>query len=77
MAAELCEVGPTPKRPYDHKLVLDRIKARVGVTAAKLPLGGLGGLLFCNSPCTALLFAWIAVRQPRHGASANSSTARW
>src|SRR3984893_5500690 len=25
-AAELCEVGPTLKRPYDHKLVLDRIK---------------------------------------------------
>jgi CheY-like chemotaxis protein len=23
-AAELCEVGPTLKRPYDHKLVLDR-----------------------------------------------------
>jgi hypothetical protein len=22
-------------------------------------------------------WAWIAVRQPRHGASANSSTARW
>jgi hypothetical protein len=25
-AAELCEVGPTLKRPYDHKLVLERIK---------------------------------------------------
>src|SRR6202048_62429 len=25
-AAELCEVGPTLKRPYGHKLVLDRIK---------------------------------------------------
>jgi DNA-binding response OmpR family regulator len=25
-AAELCEVGPTLKRPYDHRLVLDRIK---------------------------------------------------
>src|SRR3984893_17796976 len=25
-AAELCEIGPTLKRPYDHKLVLDRIK---------------------------------------------------
>ena len=33
-AAELCEVGPTLKRPYDHKRVLHRIKrllaARVG-----------------------------------------------
>jgi hypothetical protein len=25
-AADLCEVGPTLKRPYEHKLVLDRIK---------------------------------------------------
>src|ERR1700694_1854005 len=25
-AAELCEVGPTLKSPYNHKLVLDRIK---------------------------------------------------
>ncbi|MEA3070129.1 MAG: hypothetical protein QOD29_1575 [Alphaproteobacteria bacterium] len=25
-AAELCGVGPTLKRPYDHKLVLERIK---------------------------------------------------
>jgi response regulator RpfG family c-di-GMP phosphodiesterase len=25
-AAELCEIGPTLKRPYDHTVVLDRIK---------------------------------------------------
>ena len=25
-AAELCEIGPTLKSPYDHKVVLDRIK---------------------------------------------------
>jgi response regulator RpfG family c-di-GMP phosphodiesterase len=25
-AAELCEVGPMLKRPYEHRLVLDRIK---------------------------------------------------
>ena len=45
-AAELCEVGPTLKRPYDHKLVLDRIKgcsplgaARPQVTAMAVVLG--------------------------------------
>jgi CheY-like chemotaxis protein len=36
-AAELCEVGPTLKRPYDHKLVLDRIKR---LLAARAPQGG-------------------------------------
>jgi hypothetical protein len=32
-AAELCEVGPTLKRPYDHKLVLDRIKRLLAARA--------------------------------------------
>src|SRR3984893_16300273 len=32
-AAELCEVGPTLKRPYDHKLVLDRIKRLLSARA--------------------------------------------
>ena len=36
-AAELCEVGPTLKRPYDHKLVLDRIKR---LLAARAQQGG-------------------------------------
>jgi response regulator RpfG family c-di-GMP phosphodiesterase len=36
-AAELCEVGPTQKRPYDHKLVLDRIKR---LLAARAQQGG-------------------------------------
>jgi hypothetical protein len=34
-AAELCEVGPTLKRPYDHKLVLDRIKRLLAARAAR------------------------------------------
>jgi hypothetical protein len=32
-AAELCEVGPTLKRPYDHKLVLERIKRLLAARA--------------------------------------------
>jgi hypothetical protein len=36
-AAELCEVGPTLKRPYGHKLVLDRIKR---LLAARAQQGG-------------------------------------
>jgi response regulator RpfG family c-di-GMP phosphodiesterase len=36
-AAELCEVGRTLKRPYDHKLVLDRIKR---LLAARAQQGG-------------------------------------
>ena len=36
-AAELCEIGPTLKRPYDHKLVLDRIKR---LLAARAQQGG-------------------------------------
>ena len=32
-AAELCEVGPTLKRPYNHKLVLDRIKRLLAARA--------------------------------------------
>jgi DNA-binding NtrC family response regulator len=36
-AAELCEVGPTLKRPYDHKVVLDRIKRLI---AARAQQGG-------------------------------------
>jgi response regulator RpfG family c-di-GMP phosphodiesterase len=32
-AAELCEVGPTLKRPYGHKLVLDRIKRLLAARA--------------------------------------------
>ena len=32
-AAELCEVGPTLKRPYDHKLVLVRIKRLLAARA--------------------------------------------
>jgi response regulator RpfG family c-di-GMP phosphodiesterase len=32
-AAELCEVGPTLKRPYDHKLVLDRVKRLLAARA--------------------------------------------
>jgi response regulator RpfG family c-di-GMP phosphodiesterase len=36
-AAELCEVGPTLKRPYAHRLVLDRIKR---VLAARAQQGG-------------------------------------
>jgi response regulator RpfG family c-di-GMP phosphodiesterase len=32
-AAKLCEVGPTLKRPYDHKLVLDRIKRLLAARA--------------------------------------------
>ena len=32
-AAELCEIGPTLKRPYDHKLVLDRIKRLLAARA--------------------------------------------
>jgi hypothetical protein len=36
-AGELCEVGPTLKRPYDHKLVLDRIKR---LLAARAQQGG-------------------------------------
>jgi hypothetical protein len=36
-AAELCEVGPMLKRPYDHKLVLDRITR---LLAARAQQGG-------------------------------------
>ena len=36
-AAELCEVGPTLKRRYDHKLVLGRIKR---LLAARAQQGG-------------------------------------
>jgi hypothetical protein len=36
-AAELCEVGPTLNRPYDHKFVLDRIKR---LLAARAQQGG-------------------------------------
>jgi response regulator RpfG family c-di-GMP phosphodiesterase len=36
-AAELCEVGPTLKRPYDHKHVLHRIKR---LLAARAQQGG-------------------------------------
>jgi len=36
-AAELCEVGPTLKRPYDHKRVLHRIKR---LLAARAEQGG-------------------------------------
>jgi response regulator RpfG family c-di-GMP phosphodiesterase len=36
-AAELCEIGPTLKRPYDHKLVLERIKR---LLAARAQQGG-------------------------------------
>jgi response regulator RpfG family c-di-GMP phosphodiesterase len=32
-AAELCEIGPTLKRPYDHKLVLVRIKRLLAARA--------------------------------------------
>jgi hypothetical protein len=32
-AAELCEVGPRVKRPYDHKLVLVRIKRLLAARA--------------------------------------------
>jgi CheY-like chemotaxis protein len=32
-AAELCEVGPTLKRPYDHKRVLHRIKRLLAARA--------------------------------------------
>jgi response regulator RpfG family c-di-GMP phosphodiesterase len=32
-AAELCEVGPTLKRPYDHKRVLHRIKRLLATRA--------------------------------------------
>ena len=35
-AAELCEVGPTLKKPYDHKHVLHRIKR----LAARAQQGG-------------------------------------
>ena len=31
--AELCEISPTLKRPYDHKLVLDRIKRLLAARA--------------------------------------------
>ena len=34
---ELCEVGPMLKRPYEHRLVLDRIKRLV---AARAQQGG-------------------------------------
>jgi hypothetical protein len=36
-AAELCEVGPMLKRPYEHRLVLDRIKR---LLAARAQQGG-------------------------------------
>ena len=36
-AAELCEVGPTLKRPYDHTVVLDRIKRLI----ARAQRGGM------------------------------------
>jgi response regulator RpfG family c-di-GMP phosphodiesterase len=36
-AAELCEVGPTLKKPYDHKHVLNRIKH---LLAARAQQGG-------------------------------------
>jgi response regulator RpfG family c-di-GMP phosphodiesterase len=36
-AAELCEVGPTLKRPYDPKFVLDRVKR---LLAARAQQGG-------------------------------------
>ena len=36
-ATELCEVGPTLKRPYDHKRVLHRIKR---LLAARAQQGG-------------------------------------
>jgi DNA-binding response OmpR family regulator len=36
-AAELCEIGPTLKRPYDHKVMLDRIKR---LLAARAQQGG-------------------------------------
>jgi response regulator RpfG family c-di-GMP phosphodiesterase len=32
-AAELCEIGPTLKRPYDHKRVLHRIKRLLAARA--------------------------------------------
>jgi response regulator RpfG family c-di-GMP phosphodiesterase len=32
-AAELCEIGPTLKRPYDHKLVRDRMKRLLAARA--------------------------------------------
>jgi response regulator RpfG family c-di-GMP phosphodiesterase len=32
-ATELCEVGATLRRPYDHKLVLDRIKRLLAARA--------------------------------------------
>jgi hypothetical protein len=32
-AAELCELGPTLKRPYDHKRVLYRIKRLLAARA--------------------------------------------
>jgi hypothetical protein len=32
-AAELCEVGATLKRPYEHKLVLNRIKRLLAARA--------------------------------------------
>lgn len=39
-AAELCGAGPTLKRPYEHKLVLDRIKRLLVARAQQL--GGRG-----------------------------------
>jgi response regulator RpfG family c-di-GMP phosphodiesterase len=46
-AVELCEVGPTLKRPYDHKLVLDRIKR---LLAARAQQGGRGLPLLALRP---------------------------
>jgi hypothetical protein len=36
-AAELCEAGPLLMKPYDHKIVLDRIKR---LLAARAQQGG-------------------------------------
>ena len=51
-AAELCEAGPMLMKPYDHKLVLDRIKRLLAARRSRAV--GDGTILFAGCGCGVL-----------------------